>query len=79
MIKCLKTDLYRALVNIKFVIVVICISIVGYLQTDVTGVLDMLALKNGGSIFDSLYIALVFSQFGILVFIFLEAVAYVTI
>ena len=74
MIKCLKTDLYRALVNIKFVIVVICISIVGYLQTDVTGVLDMLALKNGGSIFDSLYIALVFSQFGILVFIFLAAV-----
>ena len=37
MIRCLKTDLYRALFNFKFVIIVLCIAIIPFLGASGTG------------------------------------------
>lgn len=70
MIRCLKTDLYRALFNFKFVIIVLCIAIIPFLGASGTGGIDLSILAKGDSIFDCLYYALVMSHFGIMVFIF---------
>mgnify|MGYP000011774781 FL=1 len=70
MIRCLKTDLYRALFNFKFVIIILCIAIIPFLGASGTGGIDLSILAKGDSIFDCLYYALVMSHFGIMVFIF---------
>lgn len=74
MIRCLKTDLYRAFINLKFAIIVLCIAIIPFLGASGTGGIDLSILAKGASIFDCLYYALVMSHFGILVFIFVALV-----